>query len=197
MTDLLNEALQTFHELLAAARAAADPEPTAMALATVNARGAPSVRTVLLKACDESGFVFYTHLASAKGEDLRDNPRAALLFHWKTLAQPVQVRIEGAVEQVDEAQADAYFATRPRLSQIGAWASRQSQTLASRADFEAAIAQAEQRFAGREVPRPPGWSGFRVRPDGMEFWYAGDFRLHERYRYDLRDGAWTKRMLFP
>lgn len=197
MTDVSPEILDTFRDLLERARASGDPEPTAMTLATANARGEPSARTVLLKQFDDRGFVFYTHRASAKGRDLRDNPRAALLFHWKHLPQPVQVRIEGRVEWVDEAQADAYFASRPRMSQIGAWASRQSQVLDSRASFEAAIARAEHEFEGRDVPRPPGWGGYRVVPDGIEFWYAGDFRLHERYRYDLRDGAWEKRMLYP
>lgn len=197
MTDVSPEILDTFRDLLERARASGDPEPTAMTLATANARGEPSARTVLLKQFDDRGFVFYTHRASAKGRDLRDNPRAALLFHWKHLPQPVQVRIEGRVEWVDETQADAYFASRPRMSQIGAWASQQSQTLDSRASFEAAVARVEQQFEGRDVPRPPGWCGYRVVPDGIEFWYAGDFRLHERYRYDLRDGAWEKRMLYP
>jgi len=197
MTDLLAKALVTFRDLLDAARASGDPEPTAMTLATASRHGIPSARTVLLKAFDERGFVFYTHIASAKGRDLHDNPRAALLFHWKQLAQPVQVRIEGRVEVVDDAQADAYFASRPRLSQIGAWASRQSETLDARETFEAAIARVEREFEGRHVPRPPGWTGYRVVPDGIEFWYAADFRLHERQRYDLREGAWSKRMLYP
>ncbi|HTA63919.1 MAG TPA: pyridoxamine 5'-phosphate oxidase [Xanthomonadaceae bacterium] len=197
MTDLHAEALVAFRELLEAARASGDPEPTAMTLATADRSGRPSARTVLLKGCDERGFVFYTHIASAKGADLRGNPRAALLFHWKMLRQPVQVRIEGRVEIVDDAEADAYFATRPRMSQIGAWASRQSETLDSRETFEARLAQVEREFGGREVPRPPGWTGYRVVPDGIEFWYGADFRLHERQRYDLRDGAWSKRMLYP
>ncbi|MBS0195110.1 MAG: pyridoxamine 5'-phosphate oxidase [Proteobacteria bacterium] len=197
MPNLPAEVLATFTQLFDAARGTPDPEPTAMTLATASADGRPTARTVLLKEFDARGFVFYTHIASAKGRELQANPRAALLFHWKHLPQPVQVRIEGRVEIVDDAQADAYFASRPRMSQIGAWASRQSQTLDSRADFEAAIAAAEQRFDGREVPRPPGWSGYRVVPDGIEFWYGVDFRLHERQRYDLRDGVWSKRMLYP
>ncbi|HEY2345515.1 MAG TPA: pyridoxamine 5'-phosphate oxidase [Xanthomonadaceae bacterium] len=197
MADLYTEALVTFRELLEAARASGDPEPTAMTLATADRAGRPSARTVLLKACDERGFVFYTHVASVKGRELQDNPRAALLFHWKALRQPVQVRIEGRADVVDDAQADAYFASRPRMSQIGAWASKQSETLDSRETFEARIAEAEREFAGREVPRPVGWTGYRVVPDGIEFWYGADFRLHERQRYDLRDGAWSKRMLYP
>lgn len=197
MADLHTEALVTFRDLLESARASGDPEPTAMTLATATREGRPSARTVLLKEFDERGFVFYTHVASAKGRELQDNPRAALLFHWKLLRQPVQVRIEGRVEVVDDAQADAYFATRPRMSQIGAWASRQSETLDSREAFEARIAQAESEFEGRDVPRPPGWTGYRVVPDGFEFWYGADFRLHERQRYDLREGEWSKRMLYP
>ncbi|HTD28932.1 MAG TPA: pyridoxamine 5'-phosphate oxidase [Xanthomonadaceae bacterium] len=197
MTDLHAEALATFLELLDAARAAGDPEPTAMTLATADRHGRPSARIVLLKSFDERGFVFYTHVASRKGNDLRANPRAALLFHWKAPRNQVQVRIEGKVEVVPDTEANAYFASRPRMSQIGAWASRQSETLESRELFETRIADYERKFDGREVPRPPGWSGYRVVPDGFEFWYGADFRLHERRRYDLRDGVWTKRMLYP
>ena len=197
MTDLYAEALATFRELLDAARASGDSEPTAMTLATANREGRPSARTVLLKSCDERGFVFYTHVASRKGHDLHDNPRAALLFHWKMLAQPVQVRIEGGVDIVSDEEADDYFASRPRMSQIGAWASRQSETLDARATFEARIAEVEREFEDRDVPRPSGWTGYRVIPDGFEFWYGADFRLHERQRYDLRDGEWSKRMLYP
>ena len=197
MTDLYAEALATFRELLEAARASGDSEPTAMTLATANREGRPSARTVLLKSCDERGFVFYTHVASRKGHDLHDNPRAALLFHWKMLAQPVQVRIEGGVDIVSDEEADDYFASRPRMSQIGAWASRQSETLDARATFEARIAEVEREFEDRDVPRPSGWTGYRVIPDGFEFWYGADFRLHERQRYDLRDGEWSKRMLYP
>ena len=197
MTDLYAEALATFRELLEAARASGDSEPTAMTLATANREGRPSARTVLLKSCDERGFVFYTHVASRKGHDLHDNPRAALLFHWKMLAQPVQVRIEGGVDIVSDAEANDYFASRPRMSQIGAWASRQSETLDAREIFEVRLAEAEREFEGRDVPRPSGWTGYRVIPDGFEFWYGADFRLHERQRYDLRDGEWSKRMLYP
>ncbi len=197
MTDLYAEALATFRELLDAARAAGDPEPTAMTAATATSDGRPSARSVLLKSCDEHGFTFYTHVASQKGRELHENPRASLLFLWKTLRKQVQVRIEGAVELVGDAEADAYFAGRDRLSQIGAWASSQSETMDERATFEARIAKYESEFEGRAVPRPPGWTGYRVIPDGFEFWYGAPYRLHERQRYDLRDGKWSKRLLYP
>jgi pyridoxamine 5'-phosphate oxidase len=195
--NLYTEALATFRELLDAARAAGDPEPTAMTVATATGDGRPSARSVLLKSCDERGFVFYTHVASQKGHELHENPRAALLFLWKTLRKQVQARIEGAVEVVDDDEADAYFTSRDRLSQIGAWASKQSETMDARATFEARIAEVEREYEGRDVPRPQGWTGYRVIPDGFEFWYGAPFRLHERQRYDLRDGVWTKRMLYP
>jgi pyridoxamine 5'-phosphate oxidase len=195
--DLFAEALVTFRELLDEARAAGDPEPTAMTLATRDAGGRVAARTVLLKAHDERGFVFYTNCHSRKGRELDANPQAALLFHWKTLRDQVQVRIEGRAEPVSGAEADAYFASRPRASQIGAWASDQSETLAQREDFETRIAQFERRFEGQAVSRPPHWSGYRVVPDRIELWYGAEFRLHERYCYELVDGAWRKRMLYP
>ena len=200
MTDpLYAEALDTFARLLEEARASGMADPNAMTVATADARGRPHARTVLLKAHDARGFVFYTHLDSAKGRQIRSNPQAALLFLWRHLREAgVQVRIEGEVGVVDDAEADAYFASRPRMSQIGAWASRQSQTLAARADFDAAVAQAEARFADGPVPRPPGWSGFRVVPRAFEFWYGAGFRLHERWSYERADdGTWSKRMLQP
>ena len=199
MTDLYAEALSTFAELFEEARAGNEIEPSAMTVATADVDGRPSARTVLLKAFDERGFVFYTHLDSAKGRDLRANPRAALLFLWRQLGEAgIQVRVSGDVEQVDDVEADAYFASRARMSQVGAWASRQSQTLQSREAFEARLAQAEAEYAGREVPRPAGWSGFRVVPSAFEFWYGAGFRLHERWRYDRADdGGWSKRMLYP
>lgn len=198
MSDLPEALLATFGELYAAAQAAGEPEPTAMTLATADARGRPSVRSVLLKAFDARGFVFYTHLDSRKGEDLQANPQAALLFFWPRLVPPVQVRVEGRVEEVAQDQADAYFASRPRGSQLGAWASRQSRTLPSREAFEHALAEAEARFAGGEVPRPPRWSGLRVVPERVEFWYGAGFRLHERQLHE-RDarGNWSSRMLYP
>ena len=197
MTDLYSEALKTFSDLLEEARNAGDPEPTAMTVATVGEGGQPSARTVLLKAVDERGFVFYTNYDSIKGRQLAANPRAALLFLWKTLREQVQAKIEGTVEPVSAAEADAYFASRPRASQIGAWASLQSQTLASRELFEARIAAFQAKFADVEVPRPPHWSGFRVVPEMIEFWYGASFRLHERQRYERLDGIWVRRMLFP
>ena len=199
-TDLYTEALSTFAGLFAEAQSASgELEPNAMTVATATVQGRPSARTVLLKSFDAQGFVFYTHLHSHKGRELEANPRAALLFLWRSLREAgIQVRIEGAVEVVADAEADAYFASRPRLSQIGAWASHQSETLVSREAFEALIAQVEKEYEGRDVPRPQGWGGYRVIPDAMEFWYGAQFRLHERWRYE-RDagGAWSKRMLFP
>lgn len=199
MTDLYAEALSTFATLFEEAKAGNELEPSAMTVATATPEGRPSARTVLLKSFDARGFAFYTHLHSHKGRELEANPRAALLFLWRSLRDAgIQVRIEGAVEIVGDEEADAYFASRPRLSQIGAWASAQSETLASREDFEDRIAQVEMEFEGREVPRPDGWSGFRVVPESIEFWYGAEFRLHERWRYE-RDaaGEWGKRMLYP
>lgn len=197
MTELNTEALATFRDLLEQAKAAGDPEPTAMTLATATPDGRPSARTVLLKGVDERGFVFYTNFESRKGLQLDANPRAALLFHWKTLRHGIQVKVEGRVKKVSDAQADAYFASRPRMSQIGAWASLQSQTLDSREAFDQRVADYEREFAGGEVPRPPHWGGFRVVPDLVEFWYGAEFRLHERQRYEIVDGRWAKRMLYP
>lgn len=194
---LLAEALDTFTALLAEATAAGDPEPTAMTVATADAQGRPSARTVLLKAFDTRGFVFYTNYDSRKGHQLAENPHAALLLLWKTLREQVQVKIEGTVEPVALAEADAYFATRPRPSQIGAWASLQSQTLPSRELFDARYAAYEKQFDGQDVPRPPHWSGFRVVPERIEFWYGAKYRLHDRHHYERVDGRWTKRLLFP
>ena len=199
MTDLYREALSTFNDLFAEAKASSEIEPNAMTVATATADGRPSARTVLLKSFDAQGFVFYTHLHSHKGRELEANPRAALLFLWRSLrVAGIQVRIEGAVEVVADAEADDYFASRPRLSQIGAWASQQSETLDSREQFEQRMASVEVEFKDRDIPRPPGWSGYRVIPDAFEFWYGAQFRLHERWRYE-RDatGTWSKRMLFP
>ncbi|MEG3192181.1 pyridoxamine 5'-phosphate oxidase [Lysobacter sp. D1-1-M9] len=196
--ELLQEALATFAQLFDEARAAGEPDPTAMVVATAALDARPSARTVLLKAFDARGFVFYTHLDGRKGRDLQANPHAALLMHWPRVRQGVQVRIEGAVEVVNDEEADAYFASRPRGSQIGAWASKQSETLESRDAFVQRIAQVDREFEGREVPRPPRWSGLRVRPERVEFWYGAEFRLHERFAYesDLA-GEWSKRMLYP
>lgn len=196
--DLLTEALATFDLLFAEAAAAGEPDPTAMVLATASLDARPSLRTVLLKAHDERGFVFYTHLDSRKGLEMQANRSVALLFHWPRVRDGVQVRIEGQVERVNDEEADAYFATRPRGSQIGAWASKQSQTLEVAHRFAERIAQVEQEFEGREVPRPARWTGLRVRPLTIEFWYGAQYRLHERWLYEGDVvGEWSKRMLYP
>jgi pyridoxamine 5'-phosphate oxidase len=196
--DFHAEALATFEQLFDEALAAGEPDRTAMVVATASLDACPSARTVLLKAFDARGFVFYTHLDGRKGRELQANHRAALLFQWPRVRSGVQVRIEGDVELVSDDEADAYFATRPRGSQIGAWVSKQSETLESREQFERALETAEREFDGRAVPRPPRWTGLRVRPHGIEFWYAGDSRLHERWLYEGDvTGAWTKRMLYP
>jgi pyridoxamine 5'-phosphate oxidase len=193
---LYQQALATFRDLLSEARASGDPEPTAMTLATSQGERV-GARIVLLKGVDASGFRFFTNYESAKGAQLLAHPQAALCFHWKTLREGVQVRIEGRVERLPDVESDAYFATRARGSQIGAWASLQSQPLASREEFEARIAQFEQRYAGAAVPRPPHWGGYVVVPDRIEFWYGADFRLHERVCY-TRDGMrWATEMLYP
>ena len=196
---LYAEALATFDDLFAQAKAAGIPEPTAMTVATASPGGLPSARMALLKAHDARGFVFYTHLDGRKGRELQANPQCALLFFWKALGDDgVQVRIEGDVEIVADAEADAYFAMRPRDSQLGAWASHQSETLDSRDTFEQRFADAKTRYEGTDVPRPPRWGGFRVKPRSLEFWYGAQFRLHERHLYERgADGVWTKRMLYP
>ncbi len=197
MKDLYAEALITFRELLDEARISGDPEPTAMTVATSAGDGRVSARVVLLKGFDERGFVFYTNFSSRKGRELEHNPQAALLFHWKTIRNQIQVRVEGRVEPVSQAEADKYFASRPRMSQIGAWASEQSETLHHREHFDQRVAEYEQKFLDASVPRPPHWSGFRVVPDRIEFWYGAEFRLHERYLYERFDDGWHKRMLYP
>jgi pyridoxamine 5'-phosphate oxidase len=168
-----------------------------MAVATVDADGLPDVRMVLLKGFDERGAVFYTNLGSQKGRQLDANPKAALLFHWKSRTR--QIRLRGPIEQVSEAEADAYYASRSRLSQIGAWASKQSSPLESRLAFEKAIALYTAKFAIGAVPRPSYWSGFRLIPMSMEFWEDRPFRLHERIQFArARIGApWTKTRLYP
>lgn len=195
--DPLSEAHATFAELFRQAHSAGEPDPTAMTVATATLDARPSARTVLLKAHDERGFVFYTHLDGRKGRELQANPQAALVFHWPRVKEGVQIRVEGPVEIVGDDEADAYFATRARGSQIGAWASKQSETLDSQR-FGERIEQVEQEFQGRQVPRPPRWTGLRVRPLSIEFWYGGQHRLHERCLYESdAAGEWTKRMLYP
>jgi pyridoxamine 5'-phosphate oxidase len=171
-------------------------DPNAMALATVDADGRPNVRMVLLKGFDERGFVFYTNMGSQKGRELDAHAKAALLFHWKSLRR--QVRVRGPVEKVDPADADAYFATRPRLAQIGAWASKQSEPLESRLAFEKAIALYTAKYAVGTVPRPPYWSGYRIVPSSIEFWHDRPFRLHDRIEFRHGpDNSWTKTRLYP
>ncbi len=169
--------------------------PNAVALATAEPDGAPSVRMVLLKDVDERGFVFYTNLDSRKGRELAANGRAALLFHWKSLHR--QVRVEGAAEPVTAAEADAYFATRDRGAQIGAWASEQSRVMEGRLDLEKRVATFAAKFGLGAVPRPPFWSGFRVKPERIEFWSEGRFRLHEREVFSRNGEAWRIDRLYP
>lgn len=195
---LLHEALDTFTRLFEQAQAV-EADATGMTLATADAQGRPAARIVLLKAFDHRGFVFYSHVDGRKGSELAENPNAALLFWWPHVGEAgVEVRIEGAVERVSDAEADAYFASRPRMSQVGAWASDQSRTLDARETFEARIAEVERRFEGRDVPRPPDWSGSRVVPRAIEFWHGAKFRLHERWLYERDEvSRWSKRMLYP
>jgi pyridoxamine 5'-phosphate oxidase len=184
-----------FSEWLTEAEASEPNDPNAVALATVNAAGQPAVRMVLLKGLSADGFVFYTNQQSRKADDLAAQPRAALLFHWKTLRR--QVRVEGVVSLVSDAEANAYFATRGRVSRLGAWASEQSRTLPDRATLEAKLADVTARFEGGDVPRPPHWSGYRVAPERIEFWSDGEHRLHNRELF-VRDGdGWTTSLLYP
>lgn len=170
-------------------------EPTAMTLATVDAKKRPSARIVLLKTYDERGFTFYTNLQSRKSEELLQNPHAALLFHWMPLMR--QIRIEGVAEPVGTPEADAYFAGRPRESRIGAWASEQSRTLSSRELLEKRVSEFTQKFEGEDVPRPPHWSGWRVAPHYIEFWSEGTHRLHEREVFTLKGDRWEAGRLYP
>jgi pyridoxamine 5'-phosphate oxidase len=184
-----------FDEWYAQARQSEINDSNAMALATADERGRPSARMVLLKGHGQDGFVFYTNFEGRKAGELLDNPHAALLFHWKSLRR--QVRIEGPVGRVDEAAADAYFATRSRDSQLGAWASDQSQPLESREVFMARYEEMRARFEGGPVPRPPHWSGFRVKPQRIEFWQDREHRLHERRLFTRHGDEWHEGMLYP
>jgi pyridoxamine 5'-phosphate oxidase len=189
-----DDPIELFHALYARAVQACD-EPDAMVLSTVDADGRPSGRFVLLKGVDARGFVFFTNLESRKARALAAHPFAALCFYWAPIGK--QVRIEGTVEPTSGAEADAYFATRPRDSQIGAWASAQSTPMASRAVLQERIAAAHSRFEGTDVPRPPFWSGFRVVPDTIEFWTREASRLHQRERYRRGSDGWTLTLLYP
>jgi pyridoxamine 5'-phosphate oxidase len=192
-----SDPLELFGVWYAEAEKSEPNEPTAMSLATVGPDGTPSLRMVLLKDFDPAGFVFYTNYESRKGQQLLGHPKAALLFHWKSLRR--QVRIEGPIAQTTAAEADAYFATRARGSQIGAWASEQSRPLESRFALEKRVAEYAARHVVGTVPRPPHWSGFRLQPTLIEFWQDGAFRLHDRLEYRRGSPAepWTTRTLYP
>jgi pyridoxamine 5'-phosphate oxidase len=193
--DLLADPLEQFERWFDEAREIGLPEPNAMALATVDAAGQPAARTVLLKGIDRRGLTFFTNLESRKAQELAANPKAALLFWWQPQAR--QVRLEGEIETVAAAEADAYFASRPRGSQIGAWASAQSSVIADRRALEAAEREILTRFAGVEVPRPPFWGGYRLVPRRVEFWQGRRNRLHDRLRYTLHADRWTIERLAP
>lgn len=184
-----------FDDWFAQARAGEPNDPNAMALATADAAGRPSVRMVLLKGHGPDGFVFYTNRNGRKAGDLAANPHAALLFHWKSLRR--QVRVEGAVTPASDAESDAYFATRSRDSQLGAWASDQSRPLDARATFEARFAEVQARFDGGDVPRPPFWGGYRVVPEQIEFWSDRAHRLHERRLFTRAGDGWAEGLLYP
>ncbi len=192
-----DEPFRLFAAWLGEATTAEPRDPTAMTLATVDADGLPNARMVLLKGVDERGFVFYTNIDSQKGRELDAHPKAALVFHWKSLNR--QVRVRGTVESVTAAEADAYFATRPKQAQIGAWASKQSAPLESRLAFEKAVALYAAKYALGTVPRPPNWSGYRVIPLRIEFWHDRPFRLHDRIEFvrETLSAPWNKTRLYP
>ncbi|MFC1688544.1 pyridoxamine 5'-phosphate oxidase [Pseudomonadota bacterium] len=192
---LSSEIIQEFNKAFKKARVSGEAEPTAMVLATSDGKGLVTSRTVLLKALDEDGFVFFTNTQSRKGRQLHENPRAAATFLWK--ASGCQVQLVGSVSQVSDEAADAYFSTRDRGSQIGAWASEQSRPLASRETLIQRVEELETRYVGIEVPRPPHWTGFVLSPETVEFWTQREFRLHDRFLYSQHDGQWKKQRLNP
>jgi pyridoxamine 5'-phosphate oxidase len=194
-SDLAEDPLEQFRRWFAEARASELAAPEAMALATAAANGAPSVRMVLLKGADESGFTFFTGYASRKAGELEANPRAALLFHWSSLGR--QVRIEGAVQRVPAEESDTYFATRPRGAQLAASASRQSTVLANRDELDARVDELTGEYDGRDVPRPGHWGGYRLVPEAYEFWQHRDDRMHDRFRYERDGEGWSLERLSP
>lgn len=195
-SPLVTDPFARFREWMAEAEASEPVDANAMTVATASPDGRPAARAILLKGVDPRGFVFFTNKESRKSADLAANRHVALLFHWKSLAR--QIRIEGVVEAVSDAEADAYFATRPRISRLGAWASDQSRPLDSRVTLERRLAEYEAKYPGEEIPRPPYWSGYRVLPDSFEFWQNMPFRLHDRTVYTRRaDGGWEIGKLFP
>jgi pyridoxamine 5'-phosphate oxidase len=193
--DLLDDPIALFERWYADAQAASTSEPNAMTLATATPDGRPSARVVLLKGVDARGFAFYTNEQSRKGRELAANPQAALTLLWPALER--QVRVVGRVTRVDDAEADAYFASRPRGSQLGAWASQQSRPLAGRDELDARWAELSERWEGEDVPRPPHWGGFRVEPDEIEFWQGRADRLHDRFAYVRADDGWQRTRLAP
>ena len=196
MSATISEIIERFKSNLDSATEKGHPEPTAMTISTINDRGMPSSRVVLLKAFDERGFVFYTNLTSRKSQEIHLNPRVCLNFMWHNIEK--QIRVEGLASQVSDQEADDYFASRPKQSQIGAWASKQSSPILEKMDFEERIKKYSLKFADCEVPRPEFWSGFRIKPSKVEFWHKRDFRLHERNVYDLQeDNSWNQIRLYP
>ncbi|TAL83241.1 MAG: pyridoxamine 5'-phosphate oxidase [Rhodanobacter sp.] len=194
---LNRDLLETFRKLLDEARAGDDSAPIPMNLATVDSAGHVASRIVLLKGVDERGFRFFTNYQSDKGSQMEAHPQVALCFFWEKVRHGVQVRVEGTTRKLQDDESDAYFASRPRQSQLGAWASLQSQTLPDRDTFEQRMARCEMEYAGRDVPRPPHWGGYMVEPDILEFWYGAEFRLHERLRWSRHGQTWTSRLLYP
>ena len=193
--ELADDPIDQIEEWLDEVRALGVPMPEAMTLATADGEGRPSARIVLLHGIDARGFVFHTNYGSRKGRDLAANPRAALVLYWQSLGR--QIRIEGTVERVGEEESAQYFRTRPRGGQLGAWASRQSEELASREVLEHRVRGLEKEYEGREVPLPPFWGGYRLAPDRIELWQHGDDRLHDRFAYSRRGSGWTRERLSP
>jgi pyridoxamine 5'-phosphate oxidase len=193
--SVTDDPIERFQKWFREAEQAGVEVPEAMTLATAGADGAPSARMLLLKGADDEGFVFYSGYLSRKAGELEQNPRAALVFYWRPLGK--QVRVEGPVERVSEGESAAYFATRPRGSQLAAWASQQTRPLESREELERRYAELDREYAGREVPRPPHWGGFRLRPDAIEFWEHRENRLHDRSRYTRAREGWNAELLSP